>query len=301
MWRFAHVTDPHLASQRDGEWNNRFLCTMMPEVMARLKTDLQDFAPEFILVTGDVCSHQTREAMFEARDLMDSLGIPYYPMGGNHDFVKPESRDWFLEAFRHRLPTPATYYSFTHRNLHFIVLDPWWKWGDGALSPFSEASVAAELDMTLKDAYWVLPPDQLQWMMEDLEQHPGIPTVIASHYPAVPVPARMQRPDYKDSGALDNGGMLIESLSNYPQVIAIFSGHMHMHYIEQSGPITQVVTGALPEFPVEFRTVDVYEDRLEIATHALSDPSFAQRSLLPGKEWTQGSDRDRTATIPFNA
>ena len=97
MWRFVQLTDPHLASRRDGEWNNGFLCTMMPDVMACLRRDLAALAPEFILATGDICSHQTRAAMFEARDLMESLGIPYYPMGGNHDFVLEDSRDWFVE------------------------------------------------------------------------------------------------------------------------------------------------------------------------------------------------------------
>jgi predicted phosphodiesterase len=299
MWRFAHVTDPHLASHRDGEWNNRFICSMMPELMACLKKDLHRHAPEFILATGDICSHQTRDAMFEARDLMDDIEIPYYPMGGNHDFVKPDSRAWFIEAFQKHLPDGNTYFSFSHKNLHFIVLEPWWKWADGTLCPFSEASVAAELDMTLKDAYWVLPPAQFDWMQDDLDRHQGIPTVMASHYPAVPVPPRMQRPGYKDSGPLDNGDMLIKFLEKYPQVFTIFSGHMHMHYIEQIGTIHQVVTGALPEFPIEFRIIDVYNDRLEITTHGLSDPSFVKRSLIPGKEWTRGEERDRSATIPF--
>ena len=90
MWRFVHLTDLHLASTRDGEWNNRFLCSMMPEVMACLKGDLEALGPDFLLITGDVVSCQTREAMFTARTMLDGLGIPYYPMGGNHDFVLPE-------------------------------------------------------------------------------------------------------------------------------------------------------------------------------------------------------------------
>ena len=99
MWRFVHLTDPHLGSQVDGEWNNKFLCTMMPEVMECVRKDLAEIKPDFILPTGDLASKQTREAMFEARDLMDALDTPYYPMGGNHDFVLEASRGWFLDAF----------------------------------------------------------------------------------------------------------------------------------------------------------------------------------------------------------
>jgi 3',5'-cyclic AMP phosphodiesterase CpdA len=299
MWRFVHLTDPHLASVRDGEWNNRFLCTMMPEVMACVKGDLDALAPDFLLVTGDICSHQTREAMLEARDTMESLEVPYYPMGGNHDFVLLHSRDWFLEAFSHRLPGTETFYSFSHQNLHFVVLDPWWKWRDGSLNQVSESSVAAELDMTLKDARWAIPPAQAEWLLEDLKAHASMPTIIAVHEPFVPTPKRMRRLEYKDSGAVDNGDLLLRLVGRYPQVKAIFSGHMHMNYIERVGDITQVVTSALPEYPTEFRVVDVHEDRLELRTHVLSDPSFAARSLIPGKDWTQGAPQDRSHTIPL--
>ena len=299
MWRFAQVSDPHLASERDGVWNNRFLCTMMPEVMACLARDLAVLKPDFVLVTGDVASTQTREAMFEARDVLDGLGRPYYPMGGNHDFVLADSRKWFLEAFAARLPEPRTYYAFTHKNLHFCVLDAWWVWSDGTLSEVSEASVARDLDTTLKGARWTIPPHQLRWLAEDLNANASTPTVIAVHFPALPIPDRLHRPDFNDGGCLENGPILLEYLACYPQVKAIFSGHVHMNFIARSNGITQVVTGALPEFPTEYRDVRVYDDRIEIHTVGLSDPRFATQSLIPGKAWTAGDAEDRHAIIPL--
>ncbi len=299
MWRFAQVTDPHLASQRDGEWNNRFLCTMMPGVMRQLGEDLRGLAPDFLLVTGDICSHQSREAMLEARDMMESIGLPYYPMGGNHDFVTEGSRQWFLEAFEHRLPVRETFYSFDHKGLHFCVLDPFWVWSDGTLSEYSEAEVAAELDLTLDSARWAVPPGQFAWLEEDLIAHPGRPTVIASHYPLVDIPERLRNTDTKSSGALENGRLLLEHLAAFPQVKAVFSGHMHMNYVVDLGNIKQVVTAALPEYPTEYREVRVYDDRLEIATHGLSDPAYAARSLIPGREYTAGQPKDRETIIPL--
>ncbi|MFP4499915.1 MAG: metallophosphoesterase family protein [Candidatus Hydrogenedentota bacterium] len=299
MWRFAHITDPHLASTRDGEWNNRFLCSMMPQVMACLRRDLAQLQPEFILATGDIVSHQTRAAMFEARDLMESLGVPYYPMGGNHDFVVEESRDWFLEAFAHRLPAPRPYYAFNHKNLHFVVLDAWWLWSDDTLSAVSEQSVAENIEVSLAGARWAIPPFQLAWLDAHLTAHQDKPVIIGVHYPALGVPPHMKRPNYKDSGHLENGGLLIDLLSAHNRVRAIFSGHMHMNYITQASGIVQVVTSALPEFPVEYRDVRVYQDRLEIETRPLSDPTFTARSLKPGREWTRGTPDDRTRTIPL--
>ena len=104
MWRFVHLTDMHLGSATDGEWNNRFVCTMMPEVISCLRRDLAKINPDFLLVTGDIVSQQTRDATYAARDLLDSLHIPYYPAGGNHDFLTEETRAQFIEAFGAHLP-----------------------------------------------------------------------------------------------------------------------------------------------------------------------------------------------------
>lgn len=296
-WRFVQVSDPHLASTYDGEWNHKVICTMMPAVMQCLRGDLAEIAPDFILATGDIASRQTRDAMLEARDLMDSLGLPYYPMGGNHDFVLPDSRDWFLEAFAHRLPEQRTYYSFDHKGLHFVVLDPWWMWGDDSLSPVSEATVADRLDKDISGARWALPPDQFVWLEHDLKHHASMPTLVAVHYPPIPVPVRLKFPGFKDSGYLNNGPLLMERLSAYPQVKAVFCGHSHVNYVEYSHGIPQISTGALPEFPCEYREIQVFDDRLEVYTRPLSDPSFAERSKVVSKVVTQGEPTDRRVTI----
>ncbi len=289
MWRFVQVTDPHLGSQVDGCWNNRVICTMMPEVMSCLRRDLAELKPEFILATGDLASSQTCDAMFAARDLMDSLGFPYYPMGGNHDFVLPESRTWFLDAFQAHLPVRRTYYSFSHRNLHFCVLDPWWRLPDGRLQEHVERGVPADK--------WAVPEEQVAWLEADLALHRGMPTVIAVHYPMIPIPERMRRDGMMNNGYLENGEELRALLARHPQVRAVFSGHSHMNYIVVEDGVTHVVTGALPEFPVEYRDIQVHDDRLVVSTCGLSNQSFAARSLIDGQEWTAGEPCDRSATI----
>lgn len=299
MWRFVQISDPHLGSLVDGEWNNRFLCTMMPDVVSCLRRDLARLKPDFLLVTGDISSQNTRDAMFAARDLVDSLGYPYYPMGGNHDFVLEESRQWFIEAFGAQLVDGDTVYSFTHKNLHGCVLDPWWQWSDGGLVPFSEKTVNNNINTMTCGARWAVPPHQLAWLEEDLASHPALPTIVAVHYPAIPIPERMKRPGIKDAGHLSNGALLIELLQRHPQVKAIFAGHIHMHCIEHINGLTHVITGALPEYPIEYRDIQVYPGRIEIHTCPLSDASFATRSLIPGKEWTAGMNGDRQTTIPL--
>jgi hypothetical protein len=38
---------------------------------------------------------------------------------------------------------------------------------------------------------------------------------------------------------------------------------------------------------------------MEIQTLGLSDPEFATRSLIPGKNWTAGESEDRKVVIHF--
>jgi hypothetical protein len=212
-------------------------------------------------------------------------------MGGNHDFVLPESRQWFLEAFQAHLPAFQTHYSFTHRNLHFCVLDPWWKWADGSLMPHVNGST--------EYVGWEVPSEQISWLETDLRAHRGLPTFIAVHYPMVPIPERMHRPNFMNNGCLSNGPRLVELLKGYPHVRGVFSGHSHMNYVVQEDGLTHIITGALPEYPVEYRDVQVHDDRVEIVTCGLSNSTFAARSLISGREWTAGEACDRACTIPL--
>ena len=297
MWRFVQLSDLHLASARDGEWNNRFLCSMMAGVMECLGDDLRALNPDFLLVTGDVVSTQTREAMFTAREILDGIGIPYYPMGGNHDFVLAESRGWFLEAFGDLLPARRTYYTFTHRGLRFCVLDPWWRWPDGSLRPAAPQLALDEMNDSVRGLHWALPEEQMGWLEGALSRDPATPAVIAVHYPVVPTPARIHRPGFHDGGSLENGPEITALLERHAQVRAVFTGHLHAHFIETVGRVVHVTTGSLPEYPVEYRVVEVHGDRMEVETRGLSDPSFAQRSLIPGREYTSGTAEDRAVVI----
>jgi len=299
MWRFVHITDTHLASERNGVWNNKFLCSMMPEVMDCLKQDLAHIKPDFMLITGDIVSKHSREAVFQARDMLESLEFPYYPSGGNHDFYCMESRAWFLEAYKHRLPTPNTVYSFVHNNVRFCVLDPWWVWRDGALMPTAEPKHTTSQDEGLRDTRWALPPEQFVWLEGILTAFPDQPTCIATHYPVVALPQYFYRPEYNFAGSLENGDLLAHVLSRYPQVKAVFSGHVHTNSISKDNGVVYITTSALPEYPVEFREVEVYEDRIEIKTRGISNSVFARRSLIPTKEYTAGENADRTSVIPF--
>jgi 3',5'-cyclic AMP phosphodiesterase CpdA len=300
MWRFVQISDFHLASPMDGRWNNGVMGTMMPDVMRCLRRDLRELAPEFLLATGDLADSTTRDKVFAGRDFMDWLGCAYYPMGGNHDFATESSRGWFREAYHARLPGGRTYYSFTRHGVHFVVLDAWWMWRDGSLRPGLEGRTRTITSPGEERGRWALPMEQLAWLDAELGVHEAQPAIVACHYPAIAIPDRLRRPGMADAGRLENGDDLISIIRRHANVRAVFSGHLHMNIIEVVEGVTHVVTSALAEYPTEYREVAVHDDRLEVTTRALSDPSFAARSLIEGHEWTAGEAQDRTATIALN-
>ena len=293
MWRFVQVTDTHIGGTEDRDGSNRVICTLMPDVIRCLRKDLTEVSPDFVLATGDIATEQTRDAIFAARDLLDSLGIRYYPVGGDADFARDGGRDWFVDAFQAQLPVRDTVYSFTHKGLHISVLDPWWRWPDGTLSP--------SLDGLVGNYCWQIPPHQFEWLEHDLTAHAELPTLIALHCPAVDVPPRLKARGCAEKGHLGNRGLLFKLLERHKQVKAIFSGHAHMNFIAKEGDLTHIVTAGLAEYPVEYRVISVFADRLEVSTQGLSDESFAAHSLIGENHWGTGEDCDRRAVIPFSA
>jgi 3',5'-cyclic AMP phosphodiesterase CpdA len=292
VWKFVQISDPHFAAQSDGCGSNLLIHSQVPDILACLREDLQSIDPDFILATGDLAAYDSRDAIYAARDMLDSIGIRYYPIGGNQDFQGPRSRAWFIEAHHAHLPVPETVYSFNHKNLHIAVLDPWWIWKDGTLCPHRE-----EANSGFK---WAIPPHQFDWLKEDLKAHRSMPTIVAMHYPAVPIPERLQWERMLKRECLENGALLCGFLRNYPQVVAVLTGHAHMHYVVQDSRVAHVTTASLSEYPIEYRIVEVDDDRLTIRTQGLSDQTFAARSLLPEGEGSAGHNCDRDFVLSFN-
>ena len=291
MWRFIQVSDPHLGSQAHSTRNGRLESSLIPEVVSCLRRDLSELQPDFLIVTGNIARPDSRDAVFAARDLMDSVGVEYYPMGGSSDFRYEDSRQWFMEAFGAHLPGSETCYSFSHKDIHVCVLDPWWQWDDGTLMPFSEGS-----DST---PHWIIPPHQFDWLHADLLAHDEEATIIAVHPPSILPQQEAMRERITKHGILVNAELLVQRLNMHAQVKLLLSGNVHAHYISRQEGLTQVVTGSLTEYPVEFRDIHVHEDRLEVHTRGLSNATYASQTMMREKEWVRGADEDRFTVIPL--
>jgi len=233
-FRFGMVTDPHYAdcdprgTRFYGESRDKLRECV--ELMNREQV-------EFLIELGDFKDQD--EPPLEA-DTLRYLGEieaefqrfdgPTYHVLGNHD-MDSISKPQFLAAIDNTgVGDDASFYSFDRGGLHFIVLDACFR-ADG--NPYDHG------DFDYRDTH--LPPEQLDWLAQDLAAHDSSPSVLFCH----------QRLDGEGNVFVNNADELRMLLRRRGNVVAAFHGHDHagghseidgVHYytlravVEGSGP-----------------------------------------------------------------
>jgi 3',5'-cyclic AMP phosphodiesterase CpdA len=129
-----------------------------------------------------------------ARDVLDELTVPYYPVLGNHDalFSGEKEETLFCEVFSLK----ENSYHFAHRGIQFIGID------HGCGRGYNDNSVRPAVMDWLKKTLVTIPDDQ--------------PIIFFSHYPfAKGVKYRTKNAD------------AVHELFKSKKLLAMISGHFH--------------------------------------------------------------------------
>lgn len=296
-WSFVQCSDLHLGYNPDGIWNNRVLTSKSFEIFQCFLRDVVSHSPDFIIITGDICSCEDDNTPQKIKNLFDSIKTPLYLLGGNHDLSTHQIRERELKYFDTELPEGKFTYAFTHKKLRFCMLEVSWKWKDSTVHAIRDPDHPIDMKESHKGLQWVLSKEHLNWLEKELKEHNNYPIVVSIHTPLFPIPNRCKYEGYQDSGILLNAGEVLKLLYAHPQTCIVLSGHMHMNYIVKEKNVVQVTTSALCEYPIEFRKFTVYTDKIEIFTYGLSNPHYAQQSLIRGREFVRGEKEDRISVI----
>ncbi len=190
---------------------------------------INGLSPELVIVNGDLTSWFTEAEFKLAKQMLDGLQMPYYPLRGNHDRQGAEPEDWFKKAFH----LERSYYAFKQGGFLFICLD----------------------SIRLKDGWEEITPEQWTWLENTLKEHTGVPSFIFSHYPLALGGAGINKNDRKK---------FLDILSAYPQIIACFYGHKHgakIGLLKLGGrEIPQILVPTTKEYPAGFALVRVFEN-----------------------------------------
>ena len=178
---FIAVNDLHFSDEQ---------CTpFFQNVVARMR----ESAPKAVLclISGDLADRGTPAQFTALRVCLDQLGVPVFPVPGNHDYLTDDDRTAYDAAFPGR-----SNYIHTHRGWQFIGLD---------------TTQGMDFDGT------VISAATLDWCDENLPKLDAhMPTVAFTHFPLGP--GTVYRPTNADA--------LLTRLDKL-NLRGTFSGHWH--------------------------------------------------------------------------
>jgi len=177
-FRFAFISDTHIGSPNGGAEED--LRRTIHDINA-----MNDIA--FVVLTGDITELGTNEELRLAKQILDSLHIPYYIIPGNHDTGWSESGGvMFSTVFG------SDKFSFDYNGIRFLgcASGPYVRMSDGHV-----------------------PRNAVNWLGDELKKlTPEQPAIFLNHYPI-------------DSG-LDNWYEVTDRLRRQ-NTLAILCGHGH--------------------------------------------------------------------------
>ena len=219
---FVFMTDIHIMPRRNAI-----------EGFLQAIDTINSLKPDFVLTGGD----NIMDALGQTYEISDSLyniyeetvknlKMPVYNTMGNHEVfglyeesgISPNHKEYGKKLYENRLA--KRYYSFDHKNWHFIVLD-----GVG----FTED----------RKYYGHVDAEQIEWLKNDLEKAGSDkPVVISTHIPLLSVGHQIMQDPTKGLGkgtVVTNAHEIIEIMEQY-NVKMVLQGHLHFLEVKRLNP-----------------------------------------------------------------
>lgn len=210
---FVFITDMHVMPERNA--TKGFLQAI---------DTINKLSPDFVLTGGDnimdalAQTYERSDSLYDIYDeIVKSFKMPVYTTMGNHEVfglyessgIEPEHEEYGKKLYENRIA--ERYYSFDHKNWHFIVLD----------------GIGFTRD---RRYYGHVDSLQLEWLKQDLENTgKDKPVAVSIHIPLLSVGSQiMQGPTegFKESSIVTNANKVREILEQY-NVKLVLQGHLH--------------------------------------------------------------------------
>ncbi len=308
-YRFLVLTDTHFLApghRAEGRtWWNRVLESRCSEISDALVRAVKDLSPDFVIHCGDFTGHCDLVNYEFGVDVMDRMGCPWYAVPGNHDTWWPGVRAAL--AARYDLPGEDCFYARDLAGLRFIFLDvTYWTSNEGQTTLYLSKELYDQGEISGMGPS----QDELAWFEQELARADR-PVILISHaplayrpgYPIPTLPYGMPAPRPQTSIAALMGDILLREtmrgiMRRGRKVKAVFAGHWHICDTIREDGIAFCQTGALREYPFEFRLVDVSGGELTVTTVG-SGGGFDCESYVEawGNRWVAGADGDRSFSV----
>jgi 3',5'-cyclic AMP phosphodiesterase CpdA len=210
---FVYITDVHIMPERNAT-----------EGFLQAIDTINKLAPDFVLTGGDNIMDALGQTYGRSDSLYNlwqktvtNLKMPVFHTLGNHEvfglYVKsgidPSHEEYGKKMYENRLA--KRYYSFDHKNWHFVVLD-----GIG----FTED----------RQYYGYIDSVQIEWLKGDLEKTgKEMPVIVSTHIPLLSVGEQIMvspTAGFGQGAVITNANQIREILEQY-NVKLVLQGHLH--------------------------------------------------------------------------
>ncbi len=219
----AQLTDTHLADAEEADPVFHARAENLRECIADIN-GLEPL-PDAVIHTGDMTQHGLAAEFAQARALLAELEAPLYVTPGNRDGSKGMASAFAGDGYMKSAGAFVHYAVETHP-VRLVAVDSLAADGS-AKGDLCHARLAA-LDATLAEA-------------------PARPTALFMHHPPFDVPAAPDPFAYQRRRAVAD---LAAVVSRHPQVVRIFTGHMHRPWTAAVGG---VAASTVPSVAVDLR------------------------------------------------
>ena len=285
-FKFAFITDTHLypnATQNfaGGLQQQKNSVALYEKMIEQLNT----FDPAFVVHGGDiVCGGKSfnmsakeyEAALHSAQLLGERINAPCYYIPGNHD-LDPEtgSKTSYLERFGINGMGSV---SFVKENIRFILLD------------------AQEVPEDLTHGY--VSTNQLAWVEREMKKAVDYGEEIFFFSHQLPFPSV----EFQGVGSrIANSAEILEIVAPFEkQILGFFCGHQHLNRVFREQGLLCIVTSGIICYPMMWRQVHVYPDRIEINSVAVDLPEVLAESEAVNPDnnlYLSGRPRDQEFTI----
>lgn len=279
--KIAILNDLHVGGPVGGGFQNPFLAADATRLIRPTVDAIKGASPDLVLVPGDLTHDATDEQLAAVRECLDLLQAPFVVCKGNHDRETSEGMARFHTVFSaHTRPGVTSGMNFgLSSDVAVLVLEASWRENG---EPYSAD------DPPLA----VIDPDIVEPALADLDQLRPALLLVVCHYPLVSQAAYVQTHDGQYAGHVAGGEELLQRLTGLAGAVICFTGHNHLHHILTGDRWMQCATGALAEYPAEYRLVEVTQDAVAISTHSAAGDIVAAGPEL-WNPWVSGRPEDR--------
>ncbi len=285
-FKFAFFTDTHLypnATQNyaGGLQQQKNSVALYEKLIEQLNV----FEPEFVIHGGDIVSggnsfdmsaEEYEAALHTVQVLGERLKMPCYYIPGNHD-LDPEtgSKASYLERFGINGMGSTC---FVKENIRFILLD------------------SQEVPKDLTHGY--VSTNQLAWVEREMKKAAdyGEEIIFFSHQ--LPFPSV----EFQGVGSrIANSAEIIEVVAPFEkQILGFFCGHLHLNRVFREQGMLCIVTSGIICYPMMWRQVFVYPDRIDVKSIPVDLPDVLAESEAANPDnnpYLSGRPRDQEFTI----